>query len=118
MAQQTINIGAAANDGSGDPIRDAYDKCNDNFTELYNDVATLTGSILTVASILRAQLAESCSGTLGETITFSAQFVSTYALEIIDYDGIGIEVTAQDQDGFTITSLAAGSFGYIALVEQ
>jgi hypothetical protein len=35
MAQQTINIGAAPNDGTGDPIRDAFDKTNDNFTELY-----------------------------------------------------------------------------------
>lgn len=35
MSQQTINIGTVANDGTGDPIRDAFDKCNDNFTELY-----------------------------------------------------------------------------------
>lgn len=35
MAQQTINIGAAPDDGTGDPLRDAFDKCNDNFTELY-----------------------------------------------------------------------------------
>lgn len=36
MAKQTINIGTTANDGTGDPFRDAFDKCNDNFTELYN----------------------------------------------------------------------------------
>lgn len=35
MAQQTINIGAAANDGTGDRPRTAGDKINDNFTELY-----------------------------------------------------------------------------------
>lgn len=35
MAKQTINIGAAANDGTGDPLRSAFDKCNDNFDELY-----------------------------------------------------------------------------------
>lgn len=35
MAKQTIGIGAAPNDGTGDPIRDAFDKVNDNFTELY-----------------------------------------------------------------------------------
>ena len=48
MAQQTINIGTAANDGTGDPLRTALDKCNDNFTELYEDVSErrrfLTGS--------------------------------------------------------------------------
>lgn len=35
MAQQTINIGTAANDGTGDPIRTAWTKSNANFTELY-----------------------------------------------------------------------------------
>jgi len=46
MAKQTINIGASANDGSGDPLRNAFDKTNDNFNELYfalggNSVTTL-----------------------------------------------------------------------------
>ena len=39
MAQQTINIGSAANDGTGDPLRTAFDKINDNFSELYGDTA-------------------------------------------------------------------------------
>jgi type V secretory pathway adhesin AidA len=39
MAQQVINIGTAANDGSGDPLRSAFDKANDNFSELYSKSA-------------------------------------------------------------------------------
>lgn len=35
MSQQTINIGTAPNDDTGDPLRTAGDKINDNFTELY-----------------------------------------------------------------------------------
>jgi hypothetical protein len=35
MAQQTINIGSAGDDGTGDPLRTAFDKVNDNDTELY-----------------------------------------------------------------------------------
>ena len=35
MAKQTINIGASANDGTGDPLRNAFDKVNDNFNEIY-----------------------------------------------------------------------------------
>ena len=35
MAKQTINIGKAVNDKSGDPLRTAFDKINQNFTELY-----------------------------------------------------------------------------------
>ena len=36
MAKQVINIGTTANDGTGDSLRVAFDKANDNFTELYN----------------------------------------------------------------------------------
>jgi hypothetical protein len=35
MAQQTINIGAAPNDGTGTPLRTSFDYTNQNFTELY-----------------------------------------------------------------------------------
>lgn len=35
MSQQIINIGAAINDGTGDPIRTAFSKAKDNFAELY-----------------------------------------------------------------------------------
>jgi len=45
MAQQTINIGTVANDGTGDPLRTAFDKVNDNFTELYNDDAGDVNSV-------------------------------------------------------------------------
>ena len=35
MTKQTINIGTVANDGTGDPLRTAFDKTNDNFDEMY-----------------------------------------------------------------------------------
>ncbi len=37
MAKQVINIGTTANDGTGDPLRTAFDKLNDNFDEVYGD---------------------------------------------------------------------------------
>jgi len=37
MAQQTIGIGTVGNDGTGDNLRVAGDKINDNFTEIYNE---------------------------------------------------------------------------------
>ena len=36
MTQQVINIGNTANDGTGSPLRSAFEICNENFTELYN----------------------------------------------------------------------------------
>ena len=35
MAQQTIALGTAANDGTGDDLRTAGGKINANFTEVY-----------------------------------------------------------------------------------
>jgi len=46
MAKQSINIGSSANDGQGDALRTAFDKVNDNFTDLYeggtNNVNVIT----------------------------------------------------------------------------
>jgi hypothetical protein len=36
LNQEDIDVGAAPNDGQGDPIRTAFIKCNDNFTQLYS----------------------------------------------------------------------------------
>ena len=41
MAQKNINIGSSPNKGDGDPIRTAFSKTQDNFTELYNRVVTV-----------------------------------------------------------------------------
>ena len=43
MAKQTINIGTTPNDGTGDPLRSAFDKINDNFDELYGS-SSFSGS--------------------------------------------------------------------------
>lgn len=51
MAQQIINTGALANDNTGDPLRTALTKANENFTELYADVATKADAIATSDSL-------------------------------------------------------------------
>jgi len=48
MAKQTINIGTTANDGTGDQLRTAFDKVNDNFDEVYT--AGPVGSNLKITS--------------------------------------------------------------------
>ena len=35
MAKQTIGLGSAANDNTGDTLRVGGDKVNDNFNEIY-----------------------------------------------------------------------------------
>ncbi len=52
MAIQVINIGTSANKGDGEPLRTAFDKINDNFSELYLKVDNLTGGVgVTVGDI-------------------------------------------------------------------
>jgi hypothetical protein len=45
MAKQIIGIGTTANDGTGDPLRNAFNKTNENFTELYDGAGVLADSI-------------------------------------------------------------------------
>ncbi|CAB4124370.1 Baseplate structural protein Gp9/Gp10 [uncultured Caudovirales phage] len=42
MTQQTINLGTTPNDGTGDKLRVALGKVNNNFTELYSTVGNST----------------------------------------------------------------------------
>lgn len=67
MAQKTINIGTTVNDGTGEAIRSAFDKTNQNFAELYTnvdgkvDTGLITGGDLTMAG--PALLGRSASST-------------------------------------------------------
>ena len=81
MAQQTINIGTTANDGTGDPLRGAFDKINDNFTELYNDESTAEVNSITAGD-----------GLTGDTT------VGSVTLDVT-VDDSTIELSASDGSG-------------------
>ena len=75
MAQQIIGIGAAPNDNTGDPLRTAFDKTNDNFTELY------TGDLSSVIVVKQA----SDFGVIDST--------KEYLIDgVIDMTGVSIEI--------------------------
>lgn len=79
MAKQTINIGAAPNDGTGDTLRDSFDKVNDNFDELYDDNI---GSIIVVNQ-------SNVATTLGGTIDSTKQYFIDGS---IDMTGVSVTV--------------------------
>ena len=56
MAQQIIDTGAAANDGTGEPLRDAFNAVNENFTEIYTagpvgSNVVISGNTITVTGV-------------------------------------------------------------------
>lgn len=74
MAQQTINVGTAPNDGTGTPLRTAFQYTNSNFSELYtatgpsgNNItvpgtATITGDLTVDTSTLKVDSANNVVG--------------------------------------------------------
>ncbi len=110
MAQQIIGIGASANDGTGDPLRTAFDKVNDNFTEKYNEkgwayyVDSLTTPTITIGTtytqITIDALGSNILSYLPREIRGISQLWSSDKITPIsigdDYDGrIDITVTAK-----------------------
>ena len=81
MTKQTIDIGTGPNTGTGDPLRTAFTKLNENFTEIYNTTNSNYTSAVTGLSVTNsgssAYLIDQYSGNNptvyvsgGETISF------------------------------------------------
>lgn len=51
MAQQIVITGNSASDGTGDPVRTAFTKINENFTELYGGNVQITAANIRVFSV-------------------------------------------------------------------
>lgn len=51
MTKQVINIGNQSNDGTGDAIREAFQKVNSNFTELYQLNGISTGNLVLTTNL-------------------------------------------------------------------
>jgi len=97
MAQQLIGIGTTANDGTGDPLRSAFDKSNDNFTELYGkpDLSLATNTLtltkadgttdtVDLAPYLDEDARAIASGTINGSgiVTFTRDDATTFTLDL------------------------------------
>lgn len=92
MAKQVIDIGTNANDGTGTPLRSAFDMINDNFTELYVDDAGDVGSITATAPIVRDQATGAVTISLANAgVTFAKmQNVAANSLLIRNANSSGV----------------------------
>ncbi|OUU14247.1 MAG: hypothetical protein CBB97_25295 [Candidatus Endolissoclinum sp. TMED37] len=96
MAQQSINIGSNANDGTGDPLRTAFNKINANFNELYG------------ASAEANDILEDTSPQLGGDLDLNGNKITTARSNeniVLDPAGTGtIELNANTNVTGTITA--------------
>ena len=96
MARQAINIGSSANDGTGDPLRTAFDKINDNFVELYgsdNDINTLDAN-------LNLNNFAITTGVTNGDMTFTPNGTGSIFLGALEFNGTTI--SSQDSTQITI----------------
>ena len=98
MAKQTINIGTTANDGTGDPLRTAFDKVNDNFTELYSDDKGDVDSVNGQTGVVTLDTDDIPEGTLNyynatHSGDVTGSSILTIADDVIEYDNMGVEFT-------------------------
>jgi hypothetical protein len=75
MSRQTIGIGTAANDGTGDPLRTAMGKINDNFAEVYG----AAGVFKTVAGLWYLPFS---GGSLAAGTAFAANSLRVHPLVV------------------------------------
>lgn len=116
MAKQVINIGSVANDGTGDPLRTAFDKVNDNFTELYdddgNDVNSVTGSGGITASPTTGDVVVSLDD---DSITYAklgTEFTTSAALAT-DVDFATAQVFTKTLSGATTLTFSNTAIGMV-----
>ena len=86
MAIQTIGIGTVADDGTGDSLRVAGDKINDNFNEIYTTLGD--GSSLTSTAITALN-----NATANELVTVGATTTELDAEANLTFDGTTLAVT-------------------------
>ena len=93
MAYQSLGIGAAADDGTGDSLRVGGDKINDNFVEFYTLMGT--GTVLTTGISATSSVVTLTSPAITTSITHADNVKAYYG-------------TGNDMDVYH-----SGSYGYI-----
>ena len=86
MALQSLNLGTAANDGTGDNLRVGGDKINDNFSEIYTafgDGSTLSSLAVTAMN----------GATANEIVTVGSTTTELDAESNLTFDGSTLAVT-------------------------
>ena len=107
MAQQTINVGAAPNDGTGTPLRTAFQYTNSNFTELYTAVGPSGNNIVVPGSATITGDLTLSAGTVNGVGYLNASKVLTAGSALV-FDGTNLGIGGTGQLRFTTSGGAIG----------
>jgi len=93
MAKQTIGVGSAPNDNTGDFIRDAFIKVNANFDELYSDDAADVNSVNGATGVVvldSDDISQGSTNLYNQTHTgdVTGSTTLTIANDVVDHDNL------------------------------
>ena len=111
MAKKTVNIGSAANDGTGDQLRTAFDKLNQNNDEIYG-ANFVTEDMLNDNIVGADELKVTGDGAAGQILTSNADGTFSWATGVTgDITGVeaGAGLTGGGTGGDVILNVAAGT---------
>jgi len=100
MVRQIINIGVEGNDATGDAIRDAFNKTNENFNELYSTLGQGDGISFTSLN----EYDKARDGHLVSDSMFIVNDAGTTILSKVLTAGTGIQIDNTDPNKITLIS--------------
>jgi hypothetical protein len=123
MAQEIINVGAAPNDGQGDPVRDAFIKCNNNFTELFSGSssnAISNGNSVVQISTANGNISMSVSGTSNVAVVTTTGITVSNTLTAANIDAVNLVINNISSDDSTFITIEDGVIvnGVISAVDS
>ena len=128
MARQILNVGTTANDGTGDTLREAMIKTNENFNELYASPLLSSGINVSgneiIASRSNDDLILQAAGTgsvVAGALSFKGTSISSTDSTIVNInEGLVVDgtltATSFSGDGSAITGLSATALGDLSVV--
>jgi hypothetical protein len=112
MAQEIINVGVAPNDGQGDPVREAFTKCNNNFTELFSvssgGNAISNGNSVVQISTANGNISMSVSGTANVAVVTTTGITVSNTLTAANIDAVNLVINNISSDDSTFITIEDG----------
>lgn len=111
MAKRTVNIGSTANDGTGDQLRTAFDKLNQNNDEIYG-ANFVTEDMLNDNIVGADELKVTGDGSVGQILTSNADGTFSWATGVAgDITGVeaGDGLTGGGTGGDVTLNVVAGT---------